>query len=156
MRTPLKVIRGLLGIGAVGAVAGGGLVAVLAAMVELITDGTITPQVTGYLSVVGAGLGLAITTAFGVVLAVTSGGRRVEELSFWRATIVSAVVGASLPLALVAIGGDALPSFASGAPAMGICGLFGAFLGGGLVGLGKHSRLRELEATKTDEKLVER
>ena len=120
MRTLLRVIRGLLGIGAVGAIVGGGLVAVLAAAVQLI-DGTISPQFIGYAFLAGAGLGLATTTIFGVVLAATSRGRRLEELSFWRATTVSGVLGASLPLALAALGGDAVPPLVGEAPATAIC-----------------------------------
>ena len=146
----------MLGIGAVGAVAGGGLLAGLAAIVQLIDWTTISPAFIGYAFLAGAGLGLAITTAFGVVLAATSRGRRLEELSFWRATTVSAVLGASLPLALVAVGGDAVPPLAAGAPAIVMCGLFGAFLGGGLVALGKEARSRELKAGNTDEKFIEK
>jgi type IV secretory pathway VirB3-like protein len=155
MRTLLRVIRGLLGIGAVGAIAGGGLVAVLAAVVQLI-DGSFSLQFIGYGFLAGAGLGLATTTVFGAVLAATSRGRRLEELSFWRATAVSGVLGASLPRILGALGGDAVPPFAAEAPAIVICGLFGAFLGGGLVALGKEARLRELQDGNTDDKLIEK
>lgn len=154
MRALLRVVRGLLGIGAVGAVAGGGLLAVLTVIVQSI-DGTISLPFIGYASLAGAGLGLATTTAFGVALAATSRGRRLEELSFWRATTVAGVLGASLPLALSALGGNSVPPFATEAPAIVICGLFGTFLGGGLLALGKEARLRELKAGSTDEKLIE-
>ena len=153
MRTLLKVIRGLLGIGAVGAAVGGGSVAVLAGIVQLI-DGTISLPFVGYAFLAGAGLGLATTTVFGVVLAVTSRGRRLEELSFWRATSVSGVLGALLPLALGAL--DVLPPFVAEAPAIVICGLFGAFLGGGLVAVGKEARHRELQASTADEQLIDK
>ena len=156
MRTLIRVIRGLLGIGAIGAVAGGGLVALLAATVELIADGTITLQFIGDAFLVGGGLGLAVTTVFGSFLALTSRGRRLEEFSFWRATIVSAVLGASLPLALVAVRGYSLSPGLAEAPAIVICGLFGAFFGGGLVALGRDARLREIEAESADEKLIEK
>lgn len=151
----LRVIRGLLGIGAVGAVAGGALVATLAAVVQLI-DGAIIPQLIGYAFLAGAGLGLATTSLSGVVLAATSRGRRLEELSFWRATTVSGVLGAAFPMALGALGGDAVPPFVAEAPAIVICALFGSLLGGGLVALGKEARLRELQAGKIDENLIER
>jgi hypothetical protein len=155
MRTLLKVLRGLLGIGAVGAVAGGGFLAVLAALVSLLDWDPTSLGFIGYAFLAGAGLGLAVTTAFGVALAATSRGRRVEELSFWRATIVSAVLGASLPLVLVAVAGDAVSPALAEAPGIVICGLFGAFLGGGLVALGKQARLREIEAGNADEQLIE-
>lgn len=155
MRALLKVIRGLIGIGAVGAVVGGGLVAVLAGIVELIDGGTIDFGFVGRGFLAGAGIGLVLTTGFGVILALTSRGRRLEELSFWRATIVSGMLGASLPLIAVAVGGDAIPALAAGAPAIAICGLFGAFLGGGLVALGKEARLRELDAPRTDDELID-
>jgi type IV secretory pathway VirB3-like protein len=152
VRTLLRVVRGLLGIGAVGAIGGGGLVAVLAAAVQL-TDGAISLPFIGYAFLAGAALGLTTTTAYGLVLAATARGRRLEELSFWRATTVSGILGALLPAALGAIAGNALPSFVAEAPAIVICGLFGAFFGGGFVALGKEARLRELEADGTNRKL---
>jgi len=155
MRTLLKIIQGLLGMGAVGAVVGGGLVAVLAGIVQLV-DGAFIPQYLGYAFLAVAGLGLATTTAFGLVLAAGSRGRRLEELSFWRAASVSGVLGALLPVALGALGGDAVPPFVAEAPAIVICGLFGAFLGGGLVAVGKEARLRELQASNVDEQLIEK
>ncbi|MEQ9397671.1 MAG: hypothetical protein RJQ04_00745 [Longimicrobiales bacterium] len=152
MRTLLKVIRGLVGIGAVGAVVGGGSLAVLAGIVQLI-DGAISLPFLGYAFLAGAGLGLATTTVGGAVLAATSRGRRLEDLSFWRATSASAVVGALLPLVLSVVG--AFPPSAAEAPAMLMCGLFGAFLGGGLVAVGKEARLRELQSSTTEEHLID-
>lgn len=122
MRTLLKMIRGLLGVGAVGAVVGGGLVAILAGIVQLI-DGAIIPQYIGCAFLAGSGLGLATTTVFGVVLAATSRGRRLEELSFWWATSVSGVLGALLPLALGALGGDAVPPGRPSHPPHGLVGV---------------------------------
>ena len=153
MRTRLRVMRGFLGIGAVGALGGGAFVAILAAVVQLI-DGAFSAPFIGYAFLAGAGLGLATTTIFGVVLAATSRGRRIEELSFWRTTTVAGVLGASLPVALRAFI-DAVPPFAAEAPAIVICGLFGAFLGGGMVALGKEASLRELQAGDIDQKLIE-
>jgi hypothetical protein len=156
MRTPLKVLRGLLGLGAAGAVAGGGVLAALATILELLDWGATSLGFIGYAFLAGAGIGLAVTTAFGVVLALTARGRRVEDLSFWRATTVSAVLGAFLPVAIGAVGGDAVSPLLVQAPAIVIGGLFGAFLGGGLVGLGKRARLREIAGeTAADQKLVE-
>lgn len=154
MRTLSRVVRGLLGIGAIGAMAGGALGGILAAMVQVV-DGTVVLPVIGYAFLAGAGLGLATTTVLGAALAVGSRGRNLEELSFWRVTAVSGVLAASLPLLLGIVGGAAVPPFASEAPAIAITGLLGAFLGGGLVALGKQSRLRELEAGNLDDKLIE-
>ncbi len=144
MKPALKILRGLLGLGAAGAVAGGGFLAVLATVLELLDWGPTSAGFIGYAFLAGAGIGFAVTTAFGVVLALTSRGRRIEELSFWRATTVSAVLGASLPLAIGVVGGDAVSPLLMQAPAIAVGGLFGACLGGGLVGVGKGARLREL------------
>ncbi|MGE0161258.1 MAG: hypothetical protein AB7T31_17820 [Gemmatimonadales bacterium] len=151
-----RVVRGLLGLGTIGALTGGVFVAALATVVELIGGGAVVPGVIGTFFLAGAGLGFAVTTAFGAVLAVTSRGRAMEDVSFWRATIASAVVGALLPLVIVLIGGDAVSARLAEAPAILISGLFGAFLGGGLVGLAKRGRQGEIEDGKGDRKLVEK
>ena len=127
----------MLGLGSVGALVSGALAAVLATVVGVIS-GDVSFEVIYAMFLAGAGIGFVVTSAFGVVLAITSGGRKLEELSFWWATIVSGALGASLPL--LALGGDA------GTPLIAIFGLLGGFLGGGLVAVGKRARLRELEA----------
>jgi hypothetical protein len=104
----------------------------------------------------GAGLGFVTTTAFGLLLAATARGRRIEDVSFWRATTMSGVLGALVPLALAALGGGAVPSRLLGAPAVLICALFAAALGGGLVAIGKEARLRELEKENAEAKLLEK
>lgn len=152
MRTLLEVMRGLVGIAALGAVCGGGFLAVLAS-IALLIDGSVSLPFIGYAFLAGAGLGLATTTVFGVVLAAASRGRRLEDLSFWRAMSASAIVGALVPLVLGVLG--ALPPSAAEAPAMLMCGLFGAFLGGGLVAVGKEARLRELQSSTADEQLID-
>lgn len=143
MRALLRTVRGMLGLGTVGAVAGGSLLAVLAIIIQLI-DGPISLSFVGYTFMAGAGLGLATGTVFGAGLATIWRGRRLEELSLLRAATMAGILGALLPPILRIIGGDAVPLVASEAPAIVICGLFGAFLGGGLVAVGKAGRLQEL------------
>jgi hypothetical protein len=141
---------GLLRLGTLGALAGGGLLAALATLVQLIADRTLTPEVIGTVFVAGAGVGFAVTTAFGALLATTSRARRVEDLSVWHAAAVSAIAGALVPPALVLVGGD--PTLLGGPPAIAISGLLGALLGGGLVAMGKGSPDREIgEANEQDE-----
>ena len=155
MKALLRVIRGLVGLGAAGAVAGGSLVAALAALVELFADGTITVSFVGYGFLAGAGLGLVIATAFGGVLAITSRGRRLEDLSYWRAITASGLVGASLPPLLVFLGRGGISPVLGEAPAIVLSGLFGALLGGGLVTIGKEARLKEIEAAGSSGKLLD-
>ena len=69
---------------------------------------------------------------------------------------MSPVLGAALLLALVAVGGDAVSPVITEAPAIVICGLFGALIGGGLVAVGKEARLRELEQGTSMRKLIEK
>jgi hypothetical protein len=148
MRRPLEIIRGLLGLGTLGALAGGGLLAALATVVQLIADGAIVPQVVGTVFLAGAGLGFAVTTAYGALLATTSKARRAEDLSFWHAAAVSGIFGALVPPALVLVGADS--ALLAGAPAIVISGLLGASLGGGLVAVGKGSRDRRVGSAGTE------
>jgi hypothetical protein len=147
VRNPLEIIRGLLRLGTLGALAGGGLLAGLAAVVELIADRTITREVIGTVFLAGAGLGFAVTTAYGALLAMTSRARRAEDLSFWHAAAVSGILGALLPPALVVVGAD---SALLGGAAIAISGLLGALLGGGLVAVAKGSGDRRIGSANTE------
>jgi hypothetical protein len=148
MRDPLEIIRGLLRLGTLGALAGGGFLAVLAAAVQLIGDGSLVPAVIGTVFLAGAGLGFAVTTAYGALLAATSKARRAEDLSFWHAAAVSGLFGAALPPVLVLLGAD--PVLLGGLPAVAIGGLMGASLGGGLVAMGKGPDDRRIARSPTE------
>jgi hypothetical protein len=148
VRNPLEIIRGLLRLGTLGALAGGGLLAGLAAVVQLIADRTITGEVIGTVFLAGAGLGFTVTTAYGALLATTSRARRAEDLSFWHAAAVSGILGALLPPALVVVGADS--ALLGGAAPIAISGLLGALLGGGLVAVARGSGERRIGSASTE------
>ena len=154
MRSWLRVLRGLSGLGAIGAVLGGGFVAILTAVADLMSWGTLTSSSLIAGTLAGAVFGLSVTTGFGILLAATSKGRGLEELSLWRASAMSAVVGASLPVLLVSVISGAVVPLASMSPAIVIGGLFGALLGGGLVAVGKEARGKELKTSDSQRRLA--
>jgi len=104
MRHWWRRMRGLAGLGPIGALLGGTLGAGITAVAALMAWGRvpIASLVAG--TVFGALLGCATTTGFGVLLAVTSTGRSVEEPSVRWGMAMSALVAARRHVVVVVMG----------------------------------------------------
>lgn len=99
MKALFRKLRGLLGLGIVGGVAGGLFGAFWGLLEILVLSPDLRPQFLFYMAGWGV-VGAMATTGFGLLLTTTSGRRRLEDVSPWRARLLGAVAGAAGPAVL--------------------------------------------------------
>ena len=151
----LRRARGLAGLGVIGALVGGTIGGGITAVATLKAWGSV-PTFNLLMGImVGAFFGSSTTTGFGVLLAATSRGKTVEELSPWRAMAMSAAIGALVPVVLSALARGALQPLSVVASQIMAFGGFGAAIGGGLVVAAKKARRMELERSGDPPQQVE-
>ncbi|MBT8488902.1 MAG: hypothetical protein HKN72_10250 [Gemmatimonadetes bacterium] len=130
-------LRGLLGLGTLGGFLGAGIGGGWF-LVESLMGG---PEVfmlslTALASIWGL-LGAATGVGFGMLLTATSGRRRLEEVSLWRAGFLGAAAGAVCPLLAASLIVGSAPPLGIGLWFVGIGGCFGGGLGAGLLQIAK-------------------
>lgn len=140
-------LRGLFGLSAVGAAAGGLFGALWEIGSTWLGLGGLSFGSLGWSAALWAGFGAFAAGGVGVFLAAVGSKRTLEELSVWRAGIGGAVLGSVAPLAMVfaVTGGFWAPSIGYVA---GLSGLFGGLLGGGLVLTAKRAHAAELRSSR--------
>ena len=153
MNRLLQRIRGLLGLAGVGAV-GGGLLGAIWSAVESVV---LAPGVQVLLVVnvaTWALVGATTALGFGLLLTSTTGHRRLEDVSPWRARLLGAVAGgvgalflllaqaASAPLPLILVVGGAMA-------------VLGSSLGSVLIGVAQSADTDDAVAAAGDPELLE-
>lgn len=146
-----RKIRGVLGLSLIGGVfsaAVGGVIATVLVVAEMGMPGfgllaDLLRDVTPLFFVGGA----VTTGGFATLLAATSGGRTLADLTYRRVALMGAFVGTLLPVGLiVAEAGFAvlIDVFVDALPAFGVFAASGAVLTSTLVALAKRAERREL------------
>lgn len=149
-------VRGVLGLGLLGGVAGAAVGAVLGVIRAVVLSGFFAdPAYLRYVlgmafgNAVGFGLMGAFTTAgFGVLLAATERHHTLQDLSLWRMGAFGALVAASFPpLFVVATAGPSVYLTAAKAllPVSGVLALAGGAATAGLVAIAQRAGRHELE-----------
>lgn len=135
--------RGLLGVGVFGGIAG----ALWGVGVMMLNSlGVFGPSVVFGLawSTMGWGaFGALVGVAFGAVTMVTSGGRSVSALGFWRSALLGGAIGVGVPALIGTTLTWVFPPFVAAIPLTMMCGLFGMLFGSGLVAVGKEAEMRD-------------
>lgn len=134
-------VRGLAGLGLIGGavwgLAAAGLTAI-SARAEWGTAPTLNVMVgAGF----GAFLGASSTVGFGILLALTARGRRLDELSVVRSMLMCGAIAALVPVLLMTAVRGEVPAIDVLAQEIGIFGSFGALVGGSLVAVARRSDL---------------
>lgn len=151
-------VRGIVGLGILGAVAGFGVGAIWGVASAMIRSGVyVDPDYLRFLT--GTALGNAIgfmkigtftTAGFGVLLAAVDSRRSLDELPLWRMALFGALVGASFPPIYVigqmgfSVYLDAALSFL---PVMGVLGVVGGAVASSMVAIAKRASRPELESS---------
>lgn len=140
----LRRLRGILGLGLTGGVIGAlfGPVAVLLSNHPLfgsVLEWGLPTSVTGW-----ALFGALSGSGFGVMLTLTAGRRRLDQLSFWKAALLGGAIGVAVPVLVGPQLTWLIPSLMAVVPRTVLCGVFGMLLGSGLVAVAKESERRVL------------
>lgn len=152
-------LRGIVGLGIVGAVAGFVVGAIWGVASSMIRSGVfVDPDYFRFLS--GMALGNAIgfmkigaftTAGFGVLLAAVDSRRSLDELPLWRMALFGGLAGASFPPIYV-ISQMGLSVYLSTAvsfvPVMGVLGVVGAAAGSSMVAMAKRANRGELDSSQ--------
>lgn len=143
MKGWLRRLRGLLGLGALGGIAGA-LIGVGWVMVEILLGGSSTfrPSV-GTMSAVWGVVGASTGVGFGILLTATSGRRRLEDVTYGRAALLGGIAGAVCPIIVGSVVAGSLPPLGIGLWLAGVGGCVGAGVGAGLVGVAKRAQRRD-------------
>ncbi len=147
-------LRGVLGLGLIGAGAGllgaafGTLVLGLADLGFVIDAGywAYVMREFAEVAVPWSLLGASVGTGFGALVAVADGKRSLEELPLWRMGLFGALAGAMFLPAYVFFGMGPPPDLGM-IPFIGVFSAFGAMLSSSMVSLAKDAPRDELSAT---------
>ncbi len=147
-------LRGVLGLGLIGAGAGllgaafGTLVLGLADLGLVIDAGywAYVMREFAEVAIPWSLLGASVGTGFGALVAVADGKRSLEELPLWRMGLFGALAGAMFLPAYVFFGMGPPPDLGM-IPFIGVFGAFGAMLSSSMVSLAKDAPRDELSAT---------
>lgn len=137
MKRWLHRLRGLFGLGTmggfVGACIGGGWF-----LVEGLTGGYgFYGMSLGTMAAIWGVLGAATGVGFGLLLAATSGGRDLDDVSLWRGGALGAVAGAVGPVLVASLIVGSAPPLGIGLWFAGVGGSLGAGLGAGVLAVAK-------------------
>ena len=152
----LSKVRGVLGLGLIGAGAGllgaafGTLVLGLADLGFVIDAGYWAHVMREFaeIAIPWGLLGASIGTGFGALVAVADANRSLEELPLWRMGLFGALAGAMFLPVYVLLREGMGPLLDLGMlPFMGVFGVFGAILASSMVELAQNAPREELSAT---------
>lgn len=138
MRTWLRRLRGLFGMGTIGALAGAIFGIGMAILERIGPAGSFTFSM-GFFATLYGVIGGATGVGFGLLLAGTSGRRRLEEVSRKRVGAVGAAAGLSVPLLVGITISGAFPPAATAAVVASVGGVVGAAVGVGLLAVAKRA-----------------
>ncbi len=144
MSPGLRRLRGFFAIAMLGGVMGGMLMTLATTLASVLTGATPTAFAIGFAAALGTSIGLVSAGGFGLILALTSGGQSIDEISFLRASATAVPVAAFVPVALdLLLTGSVDIRYRL--PAVALFGVFGALLGACLTGMAKAAGRRGLK-----------
>lgn len=155
MRTWLRRVRGLAGLGVIGSTVGAVLLGGITGVASFQAYGTVPLFGLATAMLIGGFFGGTTTVGFGLLLAITARGKSIEELSFGRAMSMAAATSALVAFGVGALVRDPSTPASVILSQVTVFGVFGAALGGGLLLAAKRARRAELERPSEEPRRIE-